>query len=378
MLVQAPRRARFLTTGILALVLSVLCACESKIIPLTEQEKQHMTTFTEHMTTRCLGRYLVDLPASFILNPIQRIEIEGVEIQIEPMTKLQFSMMLKDRATGLANTTIGVRPEYPMLQETYPISGNDDLGSVFNRAESDSNGSRGGRMLELHAWKNGYAITANVKATDTRFPEYAGDKGIQAMEIDVPEKLALLLAVYQRTQGRADTEVPNGQGVCFPNGLVRGPATDQEHLDISYYLGGAPDVSFEFHSLSDIGPEDTELLDRGAAIEGSLKAKHGYTLRKGHVRGQLEGAQEWLIGYKPLDEIAYQSFTLEANSKTGSAMAPLIVLDFGVGSRIPEAPLSLEEVAVRKPLSKATLSESEAIALWDVVVPTLRPRPGAF
>ena len=67
---------------------------------------------------------------------------------------------------------------------------------------------------------------------------------------------------------------------------------------------------------------------------------------------------------------------LEANSKTGSAAAPLIVLDFGVGSRIPEAQFSLEEVAVRKPLDKATLSEPEAVALWDVVVPTLRPRPG--
>jgi hypothetical protein len=363
---------------LLALGLSLLSACQPKITPLTEQEKQHMSTVTEHMSTRCLGRYLVDLPTGFILNPIQRIEIEGIELAVEPMTRVKFEMALQQRTAMLTNAKQMVKPYYPMLQETYPISGNDEIGTVFNRAESDGTRVRAGRTLELHAWKNGYAITANVNATDSRFPEYADDKGVQAMAIDVPEKLAHLLAVYQRTQGRADTEVPNGQGVCFPNGLVRGPATDQEHLDISYYLDGTPDVSFEFHSLSDIGPEDTELLDRSAAIEQSIKNKNGYTLRKGHVRGQLEGAQEWLMTYKPLDEIAYQSFTLEANSKTGSAAAPLIVLDFGVGSRIPEAPLSLEEVAVRKPLSKATFSESEAIALWDAVMPTLRPRPGAF
>lgn len=376
MLQHMPRR---FVIFVLAAGLNLLSACQPKTIPLTEQEKRHMTTLTETITTRCLGRYLVDLPKGFVLmlNPLHRIVIDGVEMEIEAMNESQFSAILQRRATELANAKQMVKPYYPMLHETYPISGNDGVGSVFNRAESDAGRDRVGRMLELRAWKNGYAIAATVKASDSRFPEDANDKGIQALGTDVPEKLARLLDIYKRTQGRADTDIPTVQGVCIPNGIVLGPATDKEHLDINYYLDGTPDVGIEFHSLSDIGP-DTELLDRGAAIERSLKKKHGYTLRKGHVRGQLDTAQEWLISYKPPAELAYQSFTLEANSKAGSAMAPLIVFDFGAGSRIAEEPLSLDAVAVRKPLAKATLSESEALALWDVMVPTLRPRPGAF
>jgi Tle cognate immunity protein 4 C-terminal domain/Tle cognate immunity protein 4 N-terminal domain len=365
-------------TKFLVLTMGIsLAACQPKTYPLTEQEKQHMSTITEQLTTRCVGRYLVDLPTGFILNPIRRILIEGIEIDVEPMAKAKFDAVYRQRSVQLANAKQSAKPHFPVLHETNPISGSDETGAIFNRAESGSSG-RVGRTLELFAWKKGYTIIATLEAWDWRFPEYADKAGIRSIPPNVSEKLALLLDVYNRTQGRPDTEVPNGPGVCIPNGIVRGPATDTEQLDINYYLDGTNDVSFALHSLSNTGPEETELLDRSAAIESSLKQKNGYTLRKGRVRGKLEGAQEWLMTYKPDKEIAYQSFTLEANSKKGSAEAPLIVLDFGVGSRIVGPQLSLEELAVRKPLLKATLSEAQAIALWDVVALTLRPRPGAF
>jgi len=120
-------------------------------------------------------------------------------------------------------------------------------------------------------------------------------------------------------------------------------------------------------------------LDRGPAIEKALKHASGRTLRKGKVTGPIPSAQEWLLTRKSEEsDLMLLDFTLEANAKTGSAQTPVLVLDFVSGVRAPHPSLTLEEAAVRKPLSSKPFNEAESIALWDKVAPTLRPRPGAF
>jgi hypothetical protein len=54
------------------------------------------------------------------------------------------------------------------------------------------------------------------------------------------------------------------------------------------------------------------------------------------------------------------------------------VVSLASGSRIPHGELSREEVAKLKRIEKATLGAAESVALWDAVIPSLRPRPGAF
>lgn len=371
--------SRRLLKAVSIICLGLLSACEPKPIPLTAQEKLHMNSLTQPITTRCLGRFLVDLPTSFVLSPVQKIVIEGVEIELTPMPQTQFTDLLNRRKLELDKAQLFGKIRYPALHETHAIAGDDGIGLIFDRTEDEVSGSRAARTLELHAWKNGYAVMATINATDTRFPEHINDKGIQELGTDTPEKLAHLLALYKRTEGRADTDAPNGQGVCFPNGMVRGAATDQENLQINYRMTGTPDVSISFTSLSDIR-EKTDLLDRSADIQSWLKEKHGYAIRKGKVNGQLNSAQEWLMGFKEPNEVARQSFTLEANSKTGSAQAPVVVFDLDAGARFAEPyPLSEEvQERLRTPLTKTTINESEAIALWDLIAPTLRLRPGAL
>ncbi|MDB5933725.1 MAG: hypothetical protein JWQ01_1069 [Massilia sp.] len=71
------------------------------------------------------------------------------------------------------------------------------------------------------------------------------------------------------------------------------------------------------------------------------------------------------------------TFAFEANNAMGSALAPLIRVDFSNGEMIAprEQP---EDSPSPAPIAHATLSEAEAISLWDAVIPTIRPRPGAF
>lgn len=61
--------------------------------------------------------------------------------------------------------------------------------------------------------------------------------------------------------------------------------------------------------------------------------------------------------------------TLEGNSEIGSPATPLLTLDMDTGS---------ESNVLGEKIDKTSLSEAEAVALWDAVSRTLRPRPNGF
>ena len=62
-------------------------------------------------------------------------------------------------------------------------------------------------------------------------------------------------------------------------------------------------------------------------------------------------------------------FKLEGNSKGGNPLRPNFELVMENGAEVSEG--------TPKP-AKASLSDAEALALWDAVLKTLRLRPGAF
>jgi hypothetical protein len=362
-----------------ALILAVfLTACQPKAIPMTPAETQRIEGLTSQMSTRCVGRYLIDMPVSFVLNSESSTEIEGVAIMVRPMDKLMFVRMLDEREMSLRRQMQpGPDRNRPHLRKTISIR-EPSLGLVFDRAESIVSSDRSGRELELMAWREGYHIQASIKATDLTFPEDADDSIAQQLKTDVDKKLAHLLDVYERISGRKDTEVPTEQGVCFANGFLKGPPTDHEVILIQHHLDQSPDVSTAFHSLSDLVQSDS-LLDRGASIEAMLKDTGGRTLRKGPARSQMPDAQEWLMSKRDVDSgLMYQHLTMEVNATTGSPATPVVVFDLDAGVPIPAPPQTLEQAAISEALKKTTLSEPGAIALWDAITATLRRRPGAF
>lgn len=361
----------------LLLLLGITAACAPEMPPMTPEETQRMNQLTATMTTRCIGRYLIDLPEAFVLNEISTTKLEDVEIiKVEPMHEVDFQLLLERRDPELKTKHMDGEPSNPFLKK-YEMLPPGGIGKIFNRAYR-SGAADVARVLELMAWKDGYLLSATIQAKDDTGTAYENEPWAKSSPNDVPQKLAHLLDVYNRLQGRKDTEVPSGPGVCFPNGFLRGPATDHEQIDLHYHLSQSKDAYFTFHSLSDL-IQDNKLLDRGPAIEKALKHVSGRTLRKGKVTGSIPSTQEWLLTRKSEEsDLMLLDFTLEANAKIGSAQTPVLVLDFVSGVEAPGPALTLEEAAVRKPLSSKPFNEAESIALWDKVVPTLRPRPGAF
>lgn len=351
-----------------------MVACQPKAPALTTQEIQHMQALTQNMTPRCFGRYLVDVPQELVLNSEGGQEIEGVAIDIKPMAETAFKWTLAERETELRAEHMAGKPDVPFLKGVHILQ-SVKYGKVFNCAESFG-AADFGRTLELMAWLDGYFVKMWINATDASDPKYQSHPRIKNYGNDTPEKLAHLLNVFNRTKGRADHEIPTAQGVCILNGFVSGPSTDEEVVTIFYHLKTAEDVYFRFNTIS-LYPGSDTLLDRSKDIEAMVAQADGHTLRKGYRKVNRINGTEYLTAGRTENHVMGHKFVFEGNNKTGSATTPLITIDFDNGTRKPLPERKYDEDSPPA-LTKATLSEAEAVTLWDAVIPTIRPRPGAF
>ena len=354
----------------------ILSACAYEIPDMTPEETRRIEQLTQRMTPRCIGRYLVDLPDGFVLNEMSRTEIEAVRIVITPEKESRFLTHFERRKGTLQSQQLPLSGN-PLLKGMVSLP-DDAVGGIFDRAESAASSGRAARTLELWAWKSGFKIRADIDAFDGTYPEDAGSAFHRKNGNNTPTKLAHLSSIYKRLDGRADSEIPTEQGVCFPNGFLRGAPTDAEWIDLNYHLSTAEDVYFRFISMSDIGAEENTLLDRGSEINAMLKEVNGRTLRKGARAVNSQGIEEWLVMRESDPGVKDYHFVLEMNALDGNAFKPSVTFEMSSGVRKPGPQLSLEEFATRKPIAKATLGEAESVALWDKVTATLRPRPGAF
>jgi hypothetical protein len=296
------------------------------------------------------------------------------------MTQNQFDAMLTARKLQLESMFMRGPERYPFLRTTIGLTG-PGRGLIFDRAENPDSGGRLSRQLELLGWRDGYRISATIKATDTSFPEDANEVAFQSLKTDVQDNVRVVVDIFDRTTGRGDS-VPHDKGLCILNGFVRGSPTDAERVTLIYHLKGATDVFFRFNTDSSYTRDDS-LLERGKNIEPLLAANQGRTLRRSkRTVGGVKDGEEFLYAVlgDPNSEhkrIMTYKFVFEANNEVGGAATPLVRVDFDNGETMP-LPERNDDAPSQPPSAGATLSEAAAISLWDSVIPTLRPRPGAF
>lgn len=362
---------------LIALISTFLIACSASKVPdMTLEESKHIEELTAKMTTRCIGRYLIDLPEAFVLGLNPEAEIDGVTISVRPMGREMFEIVLKDRETELKNMHMDGRPSMHYLRRIEPSS-SIQVGRVFNRAEES--GSAGiGRILELLAWKNGYALKMQVEATDYHG---AGFSRPDDPPDDTHQKLIKLINIYERVRGLPVGEIPSEPGLCIPNGFVGGHAVEKEGVSIAFDLKGTPDVYFQFGEHGDLHEKNT-LLERTSQTEKEMKISGTQTVRKGKQTFHNLPYEEWLMKGPTPDRVPGTMFMLHGNEVAEGADKPFITLELFNGFRVMSPPdLSDEQkerLGLYKELERASLSEAEAVALWDKIIPTFRPRPGAF
>lgn len=375
---MSTRRFFLRQTGVLTTFVSAwsLVACSPKVPSMTKQQAQYVDHLMERAKTRSVGRYLFDLPDVFVISTQVQSVIDQVDVQIRPMDRVVFGGAVQRREAELRKKHMDGEPANPFLKRIESLPGADKELRVFNRAE-DSGSADFARTLELWAWKGGYLIQLFIKANESEGTAYASKPWIKDFPTDTPQKLDHLLNVYSRVRGRKDDEIPTDQGDCIANGFVAGPPSDQQAIDVPYHLQGSPDVYFDFNHTTTVRERDT-LLERTAKVEQEMQGSGTQTVRKG--KRELNGLpyEEWLMRGPTPDRVPGTMFMLHGNETDLDPAKPFVELRLFNGFRIPAPERTLEEKAQLKDLEKATLTEAQAVALWDKVVATLRVRPGAI
>jgi len=342
-------------------------ACDHRPAPLNQKEKQTVTELTANLKTRCVGRYLIDMPGEAWESG--RAKIQGVSIEAEAMTLDAWRQEVEEREAELRATES--RDAYPFLYAAGKGWG-DHTYVFIHRGTIYNDPSR--RYIEGYKWDNGYRFLLEVKSYDYTQPDQTSDPIVRKMAVqnNFPENRDLVLSLMEKLRGRSPDEIPTEPGVCFAGGFLPAPAGDDEDVDAQFGLDRMQDVGFDISTTPDVR-ESTTLLQRtgGSEIHAALKAADAHVVRKGPVALAGLNAEEWLIeGRRPGDGRG-SVFSLIANETTSEPSAPYLSLDLTTGG--------IHKIQGEyKNFDPPSLSTGEAVAFWDAVSRTLRLRPGTL
>ncbi|CAG4903137.1 hypothetical protein R54767_02927 [Paraburkholderia gardini] len=348
-------------------MLVALAACGNKPAPLTQQEKQTVNELTTNLKTRCVGRYLVDMPESMYVSGYAKIQ--GVDIETKAMSGDAYQREIEKREAELkATKSIDA---YPFLYADGEAWGGGTRYFIYRGTAYDDPGNR---VIEGYKWDRGYRIKMKIEGSDFTNPDQTSDPLVKQMTVknNVPEKTRLVFGLLEKVRGRADDEIPTEPGLCFYGGFLPAKAGSEEEMSEQYVLKGHDDINFAFETTPDLR-ENTTLLQRTDSLEvrEQLRAADGVLIRKGSVDLSGLRAEEWLIeGRRPGDGRG-NSFSLVVNEITSSPSSPFLSMDLTTGGQV-----QIQGQYVK--LDKASLTTGEAVALWDAVSRTLRPRPNSY
>ncbi|WP_228979314.1 T6SS immunity protein Tli4 family protein [Paraburkholderia gardini] len=326
-----------------------------------------MNELTTNLKTRCVGRYLVDMPESMYVSGYAKIQ--GVDIETKAMSGDAYQREIEKREAELkATKSIDA---YPFLYADGEAWGGGTRYFIYRGTAYDDPGNR---VIEGYKWDRGYRIKMKIEGSDFTNPDQTSDPLVKQMTVknNVPEKTRLVFGLLEKVRGRADDEIPTEPGLCFYGGFLPAKAGSEEEMSEQYVLKGHDDINFAFETTPDLR-ENTTLLQRTDSLEvrEQLRAADGVLIRKGSVDLSGLRAEEWLIeGRRPGDGRG-NSFSLVVNEITSSPSSPFLSMDLTTGGQV-----QIQGQYVK--LDKASLTTGEAVALWDAVSRTLRPRPNSY
>ena len=332
-------------------------------ITLTLQENKTMKTFMQGVSTRCVGRYLIDIPGSFSVEEGNALAfVNDAPIKTKRIYRPAFEQKIRLREEKLrSEKTVNPR-DMPYLKQIYSLPEGME-GVIFERNRSISLPDSS-RVLEAHFYINGVAVEVELRARNGLSSRYE-DERKNIPEIygnTVPEKVAELTWLLKRISGRKDTEIPHQAGLCLPDIFIAdGRGKEKESIDLGYTSPEYPELMFDF--LTDnFNSSDTLMLERSVEMERDIKKLEGRTIQKGKRELNDIYTEEWLVAGKTDSDEKILRFVLHANEKKSGSETPWMYMSF-----------------LQRGFSGSNqLSENEAVSVWEQITGTLRIRPGAF
>ncbi len=310
----------------------------------------------------CFGRFLIDVPATAqvvwgttdIGPTISSYPGEGAKIpaEIRDKTKEIESIKHLEEPSTLIGTFDGPNPQSKIV--------------VGYRSRHDSG------LIQLHSFIR-LGKHAFVQSAPTAPLHDLPGGGID--KTSYTKWLTKMQGVARRLRVREESEIPEESGVCIDSGFVNdGDDFKSELVSIGFRFPEYPDVSFSIQT------QKTDRLDETNSMEWALKS--------GEAHARASGKMSWFAGIKRLREGARRMgdwtggellMRVPPEESGGSSVHEFLFRSVGV-VKDPLRPIidmsfSSGVDGNDKGVNEPSLSNEEAVALWDRLTSTIRARP---
>jgi hypothetical protein len=314
-----------------------------------------MNEYTQNMKAICVGRYLIDVPGQFKLTGMAQT-VNGIEIERLPkevasprsfeMESERMGRTLKDESSNEAYHPYGV-----------PISldSNGRLFTLLRGTEAE------GVVRTIGFILRGRSI---FKLTlDYAFE----DLGSARREIgDLAQRITI----------RDSASPLTTNGLCIDGGFVSGKGFDQEKASASFEMAGYPGLTFGVtvqRALPPDGQINQKLHERyerawSFPVLGTDPHDLFKLSRKAAITVNGQEGQELVIvlSEKDAKELKAQAEIYGDGSVERQEYGMLLLNDTHDNIYAPSKKLA------------TIFPDDTALAIWDAVVKSIRPRPGAF
>lgn len=306
-----------------------------------------MNTFTDNMATHCVGRFLIDAPQQ-ATKPGGSYELQIATLETHTASQLNSTSLLASVDALLAQ-----RVAY-LQSPSGPLDPKKKFFALYQpqpNVRSIRYGIDGDIDMDGYVVIDGRIFLLKTSAI--------GEARTQLFN-------NFLVEVAPTLRARQPMEIPSGPGACFDGGLTTMNPTKGENVSWSWHLNGHPDVRFGISTRSNDSKVKPGILDREAsamAVLGSA-ASEMRSLRKRRFEIAGMKAQEWSVAF--LGDQPTYNLNIEIPGLPNSNAAPSIEIEMNVGGHMKGGYVP------------PSLTEGEALALWDALVKTLRLRPGSL
>ncbi len=303
--------------------------------------------------TVCVGRFLIDVPKQAIIS-FGRTRLAGWRISVDyDETESAFKTQLLEKEKELRGQK--------------NMKGWESLESV---TEIETAGVSGKVLVFNRKWAHHYEFGERVETTSAAILGFARTQGVSFQfraDYRDTKNVPGLVQIFKQLRTRDGNKIPTEPGFCFENSLIADPlmASQSESTVMFAGLPGHPDLAIALSTTAGLKIDRT-LLQRDA--DGNFRqdyssAIHNFRLGERTVNGF--GGQELMDRVRERSGVTGHDFEWEAYSKKDSVFTPKISLEMSTGHGRPGGPV------------QSSLSDVEAIALWDKMLSSLRLRPTA-
>ncbi|OCG21175.1 MULTISPECIES: T6SS immunity protein Tli4 family protein [unclassified Gilliamella] len=343
-----------------------------RMIKLSSTQQQQVNKLLEKRATRCIGTYLIDLPAEFKVNEEGYFDYQRNYV-ITIATKQQylppFKQMIARREQELKNTKPVDPRDGDYLKAIYSVDTNDPekmQGIVFERMESIGTADIL-RVLEGYRWQDEVTLKIEMKAQNGLGEQYTKDRQIdpESYGNNVPQKLTEMYKLFDRIKLRDDLTIPTTPGFCFLHGFMQGE--DREWKDMGFiYLHNTIDNFYFSIDYNDF-KEGYALLDKP---EGYVTQGRGHTIYKGTRKSNGLLLEEW---------IAKGQFFLDKKGFYSDDWGYVFSLGIHMTDPTYKTPQLRLEMYYKPPLDpRQAYSKDQLMVFWQEITNSIRIRESSF